>query len=96
MQTSGHVIDDKQIPALDVFHDLDGGKSRYIQEVLYWYREKDAGNLRGKAPKQLVQNMTALNAHRGRNSKTIGKERKNNQKIAMAENIVKNSDGCLN
>ena len=47
MQNSGHVDDDIQISALDdVFYEKDGRESRYIKEVLDWYREEDAGDLR--------------------------------------------------
>ena len=40
MQNSGHVDDDMQIFALDAFYEMDGRESRYINEVLDWYREK--------------------------------------------------------
>ena len=33
-------VDDMQISALDVFHEMGGRESRYIKEVLDWYREK--------------------------------------------------------
>ena len=47
VQNSGHVDDDIQISALDdVFYEKDGRESRYIKEVLDWYREEDAGDLR--------------------------------------------------
>ena len=38
MKKSGHVDDDVQISALDAFYEIDGRKSRYIGEVLEWYR----------------------------------------------------------
>ena len=38
VQKSGHVDDDVQISALDAFYEIDGRKSRYIGEVLEWYR----------------------------------------------------------
>ena len=34
VQKSGHVDDDVQICALDAYYEMDGGKSRYIGEVL--------------------------------------------------------------
>ena len=37
VQNSGHVDDDIQISALDVFYEMDGRESRYIKEVLAWY-----------------------------------------------------------
>ena len=46
VQTSGHVDDDVQISALDPFYEMDGRKSRYIGEVLEWYRGEDAGDLK--------------------------------------------------
>ena len=46
VQKSGHVDDDVQISALDAFHEMDGRKSRYIGEVLEWYRGADAGDLK--------------------------------------------------
>ena len=39
---SGHVDDDVHISALDAFYEMDGRKSRYIGEVLEWYRGEDA------------------------------------------------------
>ena len=42
VQKSGHVDDDVQISALDAFYEMDGRKSRYIGEVLEWYRGADA------------------------------------------------------
>ena len=45
---SGHVDDNIQISALDVFYEMDGRKRRYIKEVLDWYREEDAGGLKEK------------------------------------------------
>ena len=46
VQKSGHVDDDVQISALDAFYVKDGRKSRYIGEVLDWYRGEDAGDLK--------------------------------------------------
>ena len=46
VQTSGHVDDDVQISALEAFYEMDGRKSRYIGEVLEWYRGADAGDLK--------------------------------------------------
>ena len=40
VQKSGHVDDDVQISALDAFYEMDVRKSRYIEEVLEWYRGK--------------------------------------------------------
>ena len=45
VQKSGHVDDDVQISALDAFYEMDGRKSRYIGEVLEWYRGEDAGEI---------------------------------------------------
>ena len=38
VQNSGHFDDDMRISALDMFHEMDGRGSRYIGEVLEWYR----------------------------------------------------------
>ena len=46
VQKSGHVDDDIQISALDVFCEMDGRKSCYIREVLDCYRGEDAGDLK--------------------------------------------------
>ena len=46
VQKSGHVDDDVQVSALDAFYEMDGRKSRYIGEVLEWYRGEDAGDLK--------------------------------------------------
>ena len=42
VQNSGHVDDDMQISALDIFYEMDGRWSRYNKEVLDWYREGTA------------------------------------------------------
>ena len=66
MQNPGHVDDGIQISALDVlFYEMDGRKSRYIKEVLDWYREEDVGDLWRSELNELVENMTCLNAHKG-------------------------------
>ena len=52
VQKSGHVDDD--VHALDVFYEMDGRKSRYIGEVLDWYRGEDALNLKRSELNELV------------------------------------------
>ena len=42
VQKSGHVDDDVRNSASDAFYEMDGRKSRYIGEVLEWYRGEDA------------------------------------------------------
>ena len=82
MQNSGHVDDDIQISALDdVFYEKDGRESRYIKEVLDWYREEDAGDLRRSELNEKVWSMTCLNALEGKSWQS----EKSNQ------NIVRNS-----
>ena len=66
VQTSGHVDDDVQISALDPFYEMDGRKSRYIGEVLDWYRREDAGDLKRSELNELVENLTCLNAFEGK------------------------------
>ena len=71
VQTSGHVDDDVQISALDAFYLMDGRKSRYIGEVLEWYREEDAGDLKRRELNELVENLACLNALEGKFGKVI-------------------------
>ena len=71
MQKSGHVDDDVQISALDAFYDMDGRKSRYIREVLDWYRGEDAGDLKRSELNELVENLTCLNVFEGKFEKLI-------------------------
>ena len=54
MQNPGPDDDDKHISALDVFHEMGGRRSRCIREVLNWYREEDAGDLRRSELNELV------------------------------------------
>ena len=65
VQKSGHVDDVVQISALDPFYEMDGRKSRYIGEVLEWYRGEDARDLKRSELNELVENLTCLNAPRG-------------------------------
>ena len=81
VQKSGHVDDDVQISALDAFCEMDGRKSRYIGEVLEWYRGEDAGDLKRSELHELVENLTCLNALEG----TIVKSE---QKTVMDEDLV--------
>ena len=59
VQNSGHVDDDIHITALDAFYEMDGRESRYIEEVLDWYRDEDAGDIKRS---ESVESMTCLNA----------------------------------
>ena len=67
---SGHVDDDVQISASDVFYEMDGRRGRYIREVLDWYRKEDGGDLKRSELNELVENMTCLNAFAGENLKS--------------------------
>ena len=62
MLKSSHVDDDVQISTLDAFYEMDGRKSRYIRDVLDWYRGEDAGDPKRSELNELVENMTCLNA----------------------------------
>ena len=62
VQTSGHVDDDVQISALDLFYEMDGRMSRYIGGVLEWYRGEDTGDLKRSELNELVENLTCLDA----------------------------------
>ena len=57
MQKSGHVDDDVQISALDALYEMDGRKSRYIGEVLEWYRGEDTGDLNRSELDELVEKL---------------------------------------
>ena len=41
---------------------MDGRKSRYIGEVLEWYRGEDAGDLKRSELNELVEHLTCLDA----------------------------------
>ena len=69
-----------RISALDVFCEMDGRESRYIKEVLDWYRDEDAGDLRRSELNELLERMTYL--------KSLSEIR--NQNIVMNEELVKN------
>ena len=56
VQKSDHVDDDVQISPLDPFYEMDGRKSRYIGEVLEWYRGDDSGDLKRSELNELVEN----------------------------------------
>ena len=99
VQKSGHVDDDVQISTLDAFYEMDGGKSRYIGEVLDGYREEDAGDLKRSEFNELVENWTCLNALERKiwkiNPKILMNEKswktwKSNQNIVMDEELVQN------
>ena len=99
-QKSCHVEDDVQISALDAFCEMDGRKSRYIGEVLDWYRGEDTGDLKRSELNELVENLTCLDAFEGKiwkiNQKVATDEKswktwKSNQKIVMNEEMVQNS-----
>ena len=61
VQKSGHGDGDVHISALDAFFEMDGRKSRYIGEVLEWYRGEDAGDLKRSELHVLVENWRYLN-----------------------------------
>ena len=87
VQKSGHVDDDVQISALGAFYGKDGRKSRYIGEVLEWYRGEDAGDLNCSELNELVENLTRLNA-------LEGKIWKSDPKVVMNDKFnKKNRDG---
>ena len=92
MQKSGHVDDDVQISALDAFHEMDG-KSRYIGEVLEWYRGEDARDLKRSELNELVENLTCLTALEGniwKSDQKVVMDDTINQRLAMDEELVQN------
>ena len=93
VQPSGHVDDEIQISALDAFYEVDGRKSRYIREVLEWYRGEDARDLKRSELNELVENLTCLNALDWKIWKSDHKvvmDDKINPKIVMDEELVQN------
>ena len=93
MQTSGHVDNDLQISALDAFYEKDGRKSRYIKEVVEWYRGEDAGDLKRSELNYLVENLTCLNVLEvkfWKSDQKVVMDDKMNQKVVMDEELVQN------
>ena len=60
LQWSGHVDDDIQSSALDVLSEIDRRESRYIEEVLKWYRDEDIRDLKKSQVNELLESMTSL------------------------------------
>ena len=93
VQTSGHVDDDVQISALDTFYEMDGRMSRYIGEVLEWYRGEDARDLKRSELNELVEKLTCLDAFEEKIWKSDQKvvmEEKFNPKLVMDGKLMKN------
>ena len=72
MPNSGHVDDDTQFSAKDVFT-MDGRKCRNIKDVLDFHRDGESRDLIGSALNELVEKVTVLNALE------VGKSEKNVQ-----------------
>ena len=89
VQNSGHVDDDIHNLALDVFHEIDERKSLNIKEVLEWYGEKDAGDLRRSEVNEFGENMFCLSAFEGNfgNVRKSCESEKSNQNIVMTEKL---------
>ena len=66
---SGHVEDDIQFSALDVFYQVDGRESRQIKEVSDWFREEDAGDLR----RNELNEYNVFEGKLGKSEKKVGK-----------------------
>ena len=93
VQKSGRVDEDMRISAMDPFYGKDGRKSRYIGEVLEWYREEDAGDLKRSESNELVVNLTCPNAFEGgiwKSDQKVVMDEKINPKIVMDEELVQN------
>ena len=60
-----HVDDDIQSSALDVLSEIDIRESRYIKEVLEWYRDEDTGDLQKSQVNELLESMTSLDGKIG-------------------------------
>ena len=98
VQKSGHVGDNEQISVLDAisYYEMDGRKSRYIGEVLDWYRGEDAGDLKRSGLNELTENFDMCQRPRGKFMKIspkilmdekIWRTWKSNQKVVMDEKI---------
>ncbi len=78
VQNSGHVDDDTHFCV--GCRPRDGWTKESLHpEVLDWYREEDAGDLRSSELNQLVENTTCLNALEGetwKSERKVGKVRK--------------------
>ena len=88
VQESGYVDDEVQISALEAVYEMDGRKSRYIGEVLEFYRGEDAGDLKRSESNELVENLTCLNALEGviwKSDQKVVMDEKINPKIVMDE-----------
>ena len=82
---------------------MDGRTSRYIGEVLGWYRGEDARDFERSESNELVENLTCLNPFEGKiwkiNQKVVTDEKswktwKSNGKMVMNEELVQN--GVMN
>ena len=93
VQSSCRVDDDVQISAFDAFSEMDGRKSRYIGEVLEWYRTEDAGDLKRSELNELVENLTCLNARDWKiwiSDQNVVMDDKINPMIVMDAELVQN------
>ena len=88
VQNSGRVDDDKQFLRWMYSTRWMGRKNLYIKEVLDWFPEEDAGDLRRRELNKTNKNMTALNALEGNFGKWKWEKLENRcskQKIVMDE-----------
>ena len=93
VQKLGHVDDDVQISALDPFYEMDGRKSRYIGEVLEWYRGEDAGDLKRSELNEFINTLTCLKTlevNVWKSDQKVVMDDKFNPKIVMDEELVQN------
>ena len=82
----------KQISALGALRGMHGRESRYVKEVLDWYREKDSGGVKIRELSELLGRMTCLNALERKSWKSWRAWRGENcrQGIVMHDESVKN------
>ena len=91
VQNSGHVNDDVQISALDVFCEKDERENRCIGDVLEWYRGKDARDLERIELNVFVEKWRYLNdpgRKLWKSDQEVVMDVKSNQKIVMDEELV--------
>ena len=64
--------------SVDVAYEMNGHESRYIKEVLDWFREEDTRDLKRSELNQSIGSMTCLSVLKGKNWKSwkVGTVRK--------------------
>ena len=88
LRGSGRVIDDIHISALDVFCEMEGREIRYIKEVLDWYRDEDAADVKKSELNEPDESM----ASDGKSEKSEKSDQDNVMDEEFVKNIVMNEE----